>query len=80
MKVINLKKQAKNSRLYSLVSFTRPREKPRKRKLSSNCFENETKSSSIFICNEKKNQIFYMLWQCKLDKKIDLTFEENRSL
>ena len=42
--------------------------------------ENETKSPSIFICNEKKNQIFYMLWQYKLDKNLDLTFEENRSL
>ena len=31
--------------------------------------ENETKSPSIFICNEKKNQIFYMLWQYKLDEK-----------
>ena len=42
--------------------------------------ENETKSPSIFICNEKKNQIFYMLWQYKLDKNFNLTFEENRSL
>ena len=31
--------------------------------------ENETKSPSIFICNQKKNQIFYMLWQDKLDKR-----------
>ena len=37
----------------------------------------KVKSQSIFICNEKKNQNFYMLWQYKLDK-IDLTFEENR--
>ena len=28
MKVINLKKQPKNSRFYSLVSFTKPHEKP----------------------------------------------------
>ena len=28
MKVINLKKQANNSRFNSLVSFTRPHEKP----------------------------------------------------
>ena len=28
MKVIDLKKQAKNSRFYSLVLFTRPHEKP----------------------------------------------------
>ena len=37
MKVIDLKKQAKNSRFYSLVSFTRPHEKPWKRKHSSDC-------------------------------------------
>ena len=30
--------------------------------------EDETKFPSILICNEKKNQIFYMLWQNKLDK------------
>ena len=40
----------------------------------------ENKSPSILICNEKKNKIFYKLWQYKLDKKIGLTFEENRSL
>ena len=39
MKVIDVKKQAwaKNS-FYSLISFTRPHEKPWKRKHSSNCF------------------------------------------
>ena len=42
--------------------------------------ENETKSPMILICNKKKNQIFYMLWQYKLDKNFNLTFEENRSL
>ena len=42
--------------------------------------ENETKSPLILICNEKKNQIFYMLWQYKLDKNFNLTFKENRSL
>ena len=46
--------------------------------------EDETKSPSILICSEKKNQIFYqifyMLWQYNLDKYFDLTFEENRSL
>ena len=33
--------------------------------LSPNIFslEDETKSPSILICNEKKNQIFYMLLQ-----------------
>ena len=94
MKIINLKKQAKNSRFCSLallLLFTRPHEKPWKRKhswhthliaLSPNIssLENEAKSPSILICNEKKNQIFYMLWQYKLDKNFDLTFEENRSL
>ena len=39
--------------------------------------ENETKSPLIFILNEKKNQIFYMLWQYKLDNFFDLTFKEN---
>ena len=65
MKVIDLKKQAKNSRFYSLVLFTTPHEKPWERKLhpialSPNIFslEDETKSLSILICNEKKNQIF----------------------
>ena len=38
MKVINLKMQAKNSRFYSLVLFTRPHEKQWKRKHSSYCF------------------------------------------
>ena len=33
-----------------------------------------------WVCNEKKNQIFYMLWQYKLDKNFDLTFGESRSL
>ena len=28
--------------------------------------EDETKKSLFLICNEKKNQIFYMLWQYKL--------------
>ena len=42
--------------------------------------ENETKSPLILICNEKKNQIFYMLWQYKLDKTFVLTFGENRAL
>ena len=42
-------------------------------------FEDEIKSLSVLICNEKKNQIFYMLWKYKLDKKFYLTFEENRS-
>ena len=37
--------------------------------------ENETKSPLIFICNEKKKQIFYMLWQYKLDKHFDLILE-----
>ena len=38
MKVIDLKKQPKNSRFYSLVSFTKPHEKPWKRKHSFHCF------------------------------------------
>ena len=75
MKIItgNLKEQAKNLRFYSLVLFTRPHEKQWKRKHSSNCFvsqhfftwgwASETKSQLILICNEKKNQISYMMWQ-----------------
>ena len=42
--------------------------------------EDETKSPSNLICNEKKNQIFYMLWKNKLDKYFYLTFKEKRSL
>ena len=42
--------------------------------------ENETKSPSIFICNEKKNQIFYMLWQYKLDKKIRSNLQRKQIL
>ena len=38
MKVINLKKQPKKSRFYSLVQFTKPHERPWKRKHSSHCF------------------------------------------
>ena len=79
MKVIDLKKQQKNTRFYSLASFTKPDEKPWKRKHSSYCFvsniswiEDETKSPLILICNEKKNQIFYMLLQCKLDNESNL--------
>ena len=42
--------------------------------LSSNIssLEDETKSPLILICNEKKNQIFYMLLQCKLDNESNL--------
>ena len=86
MIIIYLKKQPKNSRFYSLVSFTKPHEKPWKRKHSSNLspnissLEDETKSQSTLICSEKKNQIFYMLWQYKLDKKFNPTFKENRFL
>ena len=39
--------------------------------------EDEPKSPSILICKEKKNQIFYLLWQYKLDKNFNLTFREN---
>ena len=35
--------------------------------LNISSLEDETKSPSILICNEKKSQIFYMLWQYKLD-------------
>ena len=35
--------------------------------------EDEINSPSVLICNEKKNQIFYMLWQYKLDKNFNLT-------
>ena len=41
--------------------------------------ENETKSPSNFICNEK-NQIFYMLWQYKLDKKIRSNLQRKQIL
>ena len=86
MIVIYLKKQRKNSRFYSLVSFTKPHEKPWKKKHSSNLspnissLEDETKNQSTLICSEKKYQIFCMLWQYKLDKKFNLTFKENRFL
>ena len=42
--------------------------------------EDEPKSPSILICKEKKNQIFYLLWQYKLDKNFNLTFRENSFL
>ena len=72
MKVINLKKQPKNSKFYSLVSFTKAPEKPWKRKHSSDCFvgiiwllclptflhSRMRPKVTILICNEKKNQIF----------------------
>ena len=48
--------------------------------ISSLDLEDETKSPLILICNQMENQIFYMLWQYKLDKDFDLTFTENRSL
>ena len=32
------------------------------------------------ICNEKKHLFFYMLWQYKLDKNFNVSFQENRSL
>ena len=75
----------------ALVLFTRPHEKPWKRKHSSNCFVSQHSftwgwdQKSIYFdlhwfCNEKQNQIFYMLWQYKLDKNFNLTFDENRSL
>ena len=80
------KEASKEFKIYSLVSFTTPHEKAMKQKaivpLSPNIssLEDENRSSSFLICNYKKNQIFYTLWQYKLDKNINLNFEENRSL
>ena len=62
------------------VKDIKKQEKPIALSPNISSLEDETKSPSILICNEKKNQIFYMLWQYKLDKNFDLTFEENRSL
>ena len=64
MKVINLKKQAKNSRFYSLVSFTRPHEKPWKRKHSSNCFV----SQHFFTWEwDQKSIDFHLQWEEESD-------------
>ena len=91
MKVIYLKKQAKNARFNSLVLFTRPHEKPRKRKHSSNFFvsqhfftwEWDQKSIYFHLQWEEESDFLHAVaavWQYKLDKNFDLTFEENRSL
>ena len=65
MKVINLKKQAKNSRFihwYCLQGHMKSHEKesihPIALSPNISSLENETKSPLIFICNEKNNQIF----------------------
>ena len=64
MKVIDLKKQAKNSRFYSLVSFTRPHEKPWKRKHSSNCFV----SQHFFTWEwDQKSIDFHLQWEEESD-------------
>ena len=64
MKVINLKKQAKNSRFYSLVLFTRPHEKPWKRKHSSNCFV----SQHFFTWGWDQKSIYFDLqWEEESD-------------
>ena len=96
MKVINLKKQPKNSKFYSLVSFTKPPEicwKAMEKKafiwllcwdhliaLSPNIssLKDETKSHNFDLQWEEESD-FYMLWQYKLDKYFNLTFEENSS-
>ena len=88
MKVVNLKKPPKDSRfyflLYSLQSHMKIHEKesihPIALFLNISSLEVQTKSPFILICNEKKNQIFDMLLQCKLDKNFNLTWEESRSL
>ena len=57
-------KQAKNSIFYSLVSFTRPREKPWKRKLSSNCFV----SQHFFTWEwDQKSIDFHLQWEEESD-------------
>ena len=64
MKVIDLKKQAKNSRFYSLVSFTRPHEKPWKRKHSSDCFV----SQHFFTWEwDQKSIDFHLQWEEESD-------------
>ena len=76
MKVIYLMKQPKKSRFYSLVSFTKPQEKPWKRKYSSHCFV----SQHFLTWGWDQNFVIFLLWQYKLDKNFNLTFEKNRSL
>ena len=62
------------------VKDIKKQEKPIALSPNISSLEDETKSPSISICKEKKNQIFYLLWQYKLDKNLDLTFEENIAL
>ena len=63
MKVVNLKKQAKNTRFYSLVLFTKPHEKPWKRKHSSNCFV----SQHFFTWGwDQKSVDFDLQWEDKM--------------
>ena len=73
MKVINLMKQAKNSKFYSLVSFTRPHEKPWKRKHSSHqAVAQGTWFVSLFlhICDSKKKH-----WHARI-ARIAKTFDK----
>ena len=83
LKVIDQQKQPQNSRFYSLVLFTKPYEKRWKR--SSHCFVSQhfftwglDQKIMVFdlhwFCNEKENQIFFMLLRYKLNKKINLTW------
>ena len=84
MIIIYLKKQPKNSRFYSLVSFTKPHEKPWKRKHSSNLspnissLEDETKSQSTLICSEKKNQIFLHVVAIQAGQKIQSNLQRKQ--
>ena len=87
VKVIDLKKQPKNSRFYSLVLFIKSHEKPWKKafipRLCLPTFHHlrmRPKVHCFWPAIRRRIWFFYMLWQYKLDKNFNLTFEESRSL
>ena len=59
--VINLKKQPKNSRFYSLVLFTKPDKKPWKRKHSSHCFVSQQVRIMRFITYHYFDNLIFMI-------------------
>ena len=67
MKVIYLKKQPKNSGIYSLVSFTKPHEMPWKRKHSSHCFF----SQHFFTWGWDQQ---FMVFDLKLEEESDFLY------
>ena len=85
MKVICLKKQPKSWRFYSAALFTKPHKKQWNRKHSSPNISSlevllrmRLKVHCFWSCNWtwKKNQIFWMLLQYKLDKNFNLTLRK----